>query len=556
MSEPLLGDVLCLLNTVVFEQAEDKQLVAASPIPTWFADLVPDIRKFKGRFPFIDTFLAEAEEFWARQNPGRIDAGMMIETDENDRIYALDVSAMFLHGRRFLVLVHRADYEAIQGHFQRTRNQALELRAKQKMLEALRRSEEDLRHAKDAAEAATRAKSLFLAQISHEIRTPLNAILGYTALTQMEHDPSGQIGANLKIIRRAGESLLALLNDVLDMSKVEAGRLELEETPYCPAQIVKDCALILDALVREKRLDLAVDVEGCDGLFIVGDPVRFRQIVLNLLNNAIKFTPRGGIRIRVRAELGLTTTFRIEVIDTGIGVAKDQQARIFQPFTQADASTTRRFGGTGLGLSLSRRLAEAMGGEIGFVSREGEGSTFWFTVRGTVAKAPALQPETSASFRVPMSVVTQDEGERTPLRSEGEEATLHKPQVLVTDDNPINRLLAVRMLERLGAQVAQASDGQQAVDAVAGADFDFDLVFMDIQMPVLDGLGATRAIRKLPGSRGQVPIVVLTATSSNEELDPFLCESAAAVLVKPIRAEDFERALRQHSRSRGKEFSP
>lgn len=545
MTDPILAELCFLLDHVVLERDQDRRFVARSPIPQWFVALVPDLQTFPRAFPFVDSFLFDAEEFWAEKKPGRIEAGMVIESDARGQTYAIEVSAVWMKGRCLLLLVHRRDYVQIQAHYQRTREQALELRAQQKMLQALRKSEEDLRQAKDAAETATRAKTLFLAQISHEIRTPLHAILGYAALTQMEPNLTGPIASNLKIIRRAGESLLALLNDVLDMSKVEAGHLELEQTPYCPAQVVEECAQILDALVREKQLGLLIDVSGCESLSIVGDPVRFRQIVLNLLNNAIKFTPRGGVRVVVRAALGDVATIRVEVHDSGIGVPLHQQGRIFQPFTQADASTARRFGGTGLGLSLSRRLAEAMGGQIGFESQEGVGSTFWFTVRGQtvgptqeVAAAPATHASTEPVRRRP---TTNPGGIALPALS-------RKPHVLVADDNPINRLLAARMLERLGATVAQVEDGQQAVDAVFAQDF--DLVFMDVQMPVLDGTSATKAIRALPSAHCDVPIVVLTATSSMDEIDPYLRDNTCGILVKPIRVEDFERALRQHIRHR------
>ena len=376
-----------------------------------------------------------------------------------------------------------------------------------------------LAQAKDEAQAASRAKSAFLANTSHEIRTPLNGLLGLGRLAQQPDINEAQRRDYLNQMMESAEGLSGLISDILDLSKIEAGRLTLENQAFSLRELLTSVRLAYLTLAQARGLSFTIDIDPQLPNWVVGDPLRTRQILSNYLTNALKFTERGGVHVSVlplprdgRGRAG--EWVRLEVRDTGPGIAPEHQPRLFQPFTQADESTTRRFGGTGLGLSICRELATLMGGEVGLASAVGEGSVFWAELPLPTAPAPSAHP--------PRELRNAD--------------SLQGLRVLIAEDHPVNMLIAVSQLEQWGMEVSQASDGRQAVEAVLAAASmgkPFDVVLMDVQMPVMGGHEATRELRR-HYSAEQLPIVALTAAALVSERDDALQAGMNDFLTKPI----------------------
>jgi CheY-like chemotaxis protein len=352
--------------------------------------------------------------------------------------------------------------------------------------------------------------------MSHEIRTPLNGVLGLSSLLESENLP-GETRAQVQAIRSAGLLLQRVLNDVLDYAKLEAGRLEMESVPFDPRRNVEDAAGLFRAAAAQKGLELSVIVDPMLPPLVTGDPSRLQQVLMNLLNNAIKFTECGSVKLELVYEdrLGATGCLSIRVRDTGIGIPPHRRERLFQPFTQLDSSTSRRYGGTGLGLAISHRIVQQMGGAIEVDSLENRGTTFCVRVP---AERAAVAP---------------------PFQTHQAPALPRGLKVLVVEDNRVNQMVAVRMLERLGIQPDLAADGEEAVRLAERRPY--DLVFMDVQMPGTDGLEATRRIRQRIGT--QLPIVALTAHASRE--DAALCRTAGMddYLTKPLTTEALRNAF-------------
>lgn len=374
---------------------------------------------------------------------------------------------------------------------------------------------QDLTRARDDADSAAKAKADFLANMSHEIRTPMNAVIGLTHLT-LATDLTARQRDYVDKIMTAARSLLRLLNDVLDFSKIDAGKLTLEELPFPIDGIVAEVSDILAAQVAEKRLQMRVEKSPDVPPVLIGDPARLHQILLNLLSNAVKFTEKGAVTlsIEVLSREGDEVNLRFEVADSGIGMTEEQMGRLFTPFDQADSSITRRYGGTGLGLAIARRIVGLMAGEIGVTSTLGRGARFWFNARFGISSETAL----------PVTVPTPA-GERIRQQLRG-------ARILVVEDNEINRMVTKDLLEHVGVEVSFAENGVEGVKAVL-EDGPFDGVLMDVQMPRMDGYTATKLIRANPAF-ADLPIIALTANALQGDRDAAFQAGMNDYIAKPV----------------------
>ena len=436
---------------------------------------------------------------------------------------------------------HRSEQELRTAEEQLTRL-AAETFALAEKLDGAR---EEAEAAQMAAENASRAKSRFLAMMSHELRTPMTAVIGMGDLL-MGTELSDQQKSFVRTLRSSADTLMTILNDVLDFSKIEAGQLMLEEIDFSLPRLVDDVVQLFLVRAAAKGLSLSASIADDTPRHIRGDPTRLRQVLFNLVSNAIKFTERGAIEIAVwspdpppapsggqaaaegaTAPVSMPVTLRFEVEDSGIGITAEQRTRLFDAFVQADASTSRKYGGTGLGLAICKRLVEAMGGEITVASVPGRGSTFRFSIRTRTAEA---QPVGDLGNRG-LPGASAEELPQSPVAL----------RLLLAEDNDINRMLITAMMTRIGHRIDAVNDGRAVLDAVKAADY--DVLILDMEMPVLDGRSTARAIRRMDGAVARIPIVGLSADALPEHRDGHMAAGLDAYLTKPIDWEHLNAVL-------------
>jgi signal transduction histidine kinase/FixJ family two-component response regulator len=511
------------MQLAVFERIAEGHFVGINALPEWFLKIAQSDADadhascLTDHFPALEGFLPVAEEYWVSSSTEPLQSKFWAQVDDDKVEYHLLAYATRASDRHFLV-IERAEATFIAQR--QLQLYAHEMGIQHEKIERLNRE----------VERADRAKSEFLATMSHEIRTPLNAILGMADLLA-ETSLSAEQRQYVTVFQRAGANLLGLINDILDLSKVEAGQMELESVDFDLAEVIGRTLELTRAKASMKGLEVGFELKQGVPRMLVGDPLRLRQILLNLLGNAMKFTETGRLDvIVVRDPDGAAAgDLRFGVRDTGIGIPADKLDSIFENFSQADSSTTRKYGGTGLGLAISRRLVELMGGRIWVESTVGVGSTFLFTAKFGVSDRVPSAPE-------------------APLAQAPRTLGLPAAHILLADDSDDNRFLIREYLKASPCQLEMAENGEIALARMKAGHF--DLVLMDAHMPVMDGYTATRAMRAWEAAQGAppVPILALTADAFREAVEQSAAAGFNAHLTKPISKATLVEAIERYAR--------
>ncbi len=515
------------VGLVIFERTPRGEFTLLSPPPDWFQNLVPNVQtgsvvSVLEAFPALDAFLPEAETVWSggtREAASELVSDLWSEVQTSGEDLHFRAHALKADGRNWLLLeLATSLYRERQLVLQYAHDVALQ--------------NDTIVRLNLEIERATQAKSDFLATMSHEIRTPLNAILGMAELmseTQLTEEQQRYVGA----FQRAGSNLLTLINDILDLSKVESGNLKLESENFDLFEVAGSAIELVQVKAREKGIAATHKIAPDTPRYLRGDALRLRQVLLNLLGNSLKFTHQGSVRLGVEPDAPDAGMVRFTIQDTGIGIAKDQLPNVFQSFTQADSSITRKYGGTGLGLTISKKLVEAMGGRIWVESTPGVGSTFFFTARFGFGQAPAVAP------------ATRNEAQASALGA--------RLRILVADDSEDNRFLISSYLKLLPYQLDFAENGAIALEKLQKNAYDLALV--DVHMPEMDGYAVARRVRdhESRGNNKTLPLIALTADAYPSVIEKSVDAGFNAHLTKPIRKQTLLEAIARHARVPGQQ---